>query len=109
MSHDLLDDLQVRLVLTEPGAECVPEDVRRKVREQHRLTLFPGGSDFLHAVIVTAYPFNGPVDDMGVQHETETVAKNEPPNNRLSRSGSARHAPSATAAPPGAPSAPRSA
>lgn len=44
MTHDVLNDLDIGFILTETGAERVPQIMNREVRDHHRFTMFCRGT-----------------------------------------------------------------
>ena len=58
--HDLLNHLDIALIFTETGAECMTEDMRRKLWQQLRfLSLFLGTGPFLVVITVNDPAYQG--------------------------------------------------
>ena len=73
MAHDVLNDLDIGFILTEPGAERVPQIMNREVRDHHRFTMFCRGAGLFPFIASRAYPINRPVDRVGCMQKMKFV------------------------------------
>ena len=77
VSHDVLNDLQVGFIFTQPGAECVPEIMAGERRQQLRLPLFLFGLFQFGFVVCHADALDGAVDRLRVLRLTEAVQEHK--------------------------------
>ena len=77
MSHDFLDGFDVGLVLTHTRAECVPDMMARKMREQKRFSAFLCRQQRLLIVVIVRDPGNRAVDRSLIVQVPAAVAEDE--------------------------------
>ena len=77
MSHDFLDCLDIRFLLAESCAECVPYVMTRKMGDDQRLALFFRRSQYLVIIIARIYSFDSTIDRPLMQHASVPVAKHK--------------------------------
>ena len=77
MSHDLLYDFEICLVLAESGTEGMPEMMAREVRKNDRITVFFLCLYDLFRIVVMGDSFDRPVNGLRVRHATVPIHKNE--------------------------------
>ena len=65
MAHNILDHLQILFIFTQPGTECVAQNVGTDVRERMTLPLFTAGIEVLFSVIVPHDPLKYTVNKAG--------------------------------------------
>ena len=77
VTHNLLDDFQIRFVLTKPGAKSMSEDMYREMRKQNWLSLFFLGTKRFFLIVVPANPIDCSVDGMRTHNITKPILKAE--------------------------------
>ena len=75
--HDVLNDLQVGFIFTQPGAERVPEIMAGERRQQLRLPFFLFGLFQFGFVVCHADALDGAVDRLRVLRLAEAVQEYE--------------------------------